>query len=191
MASYTEDGACTSSGCTNLSPDDPYTARVMVVAQRVMPLVHQPGCTSTDGGTSSGSNCVTPLDPSSLLDWALTDIDIYARTSTPVGARPIWKVGYTPAITSGSTYPNVLLPYTAVAGVVNCSLTTSGTTYRIGWKYGSLGSGPCINDPIFGGYRCVASGLNVGITNFVDTNGATMTTGTRYKDLLCPDLPAK
>lgn len=187
MATFNEDGACTSAGCTNLSPDDPFTSRIMLVAQRVMPLIHEPNCVA-DGGVISGSNCVTHLDPATLLDWSLSDIDLFSRTSTPVGARVLWKAGFTPAVTPTNVYPNSLLSYTAIAGVANCSLTATGTTYRVGWKLGPLTGGPCINDAIFGGYRCVAQGLNAGLSNFVDSLGVTMPTGTRYKDLLCPDV---
>jgi len=186
------DGGCTSASCTNVSPDDPDTVRVMLFAQRSMDAVNQPNC-AADGGTissvSSVLKCVTNLAISVLTDYALTDIQLFNQKALPVDARVTWKTGYSPAIAPASTYPNVLYAFPTIAGVVNCSQSYS-STFRLGWKVGATNSGPCLNDALFGGFRCVALGTAVG-TSYADESGANMASGTRWKAMLCPDPPER
>eukprot|EP00301_Raphidiophrys_heterophryoidea_P000260 c10129_g2_i1.p1 GENE.c10129_g2_i1~~c10129_g2_i1.p1 ORF type:complete len:375 (+),score=118.25 c10129_g2_i1:3-1127(+) len=184
LAIYTDDGACKTTGCVNVKADDPQTARVMIIVQRVVAAANEPNC-NADGGSASGGYCVTNLNIRNVTDWSLTDINFYNFITNTVLVK--WKTGYSPTITEPSVYPNTLLPVAAVGAVVNCSFTPYPTIYRVGWQYGATNNGPCYTDPVYPGLHCVSSGLNSSLNKYVDSNSNPMTTGTRYKDLVCPD----
>jgi len=189
----TADGGCTSINCTNVSPDDPDTVRVMMFPQRSIAAVNEPNCETGDGGTlstvSSVLQCVTNLDVNILTDYAVSDIGLYNPRTIPVENRVTWKTSFSPAITAGNTYPNVLYTFRTYAGVANCSQSYS-STFRLGWKLGATNNGPCLIDALYGGFRCIAQGTSVGVT-YVDENGTTISAGTRWKSVLCPDAPSR
>jgi hypothetical protein len=180
-----EDGHCATSGCFDLSPDDPQTSRIMMLPQRVIDAAYEPNC-AADGGSISGPTCITNLEFNDLFDWSLSDIVLYNDITTDPARKTLWKVGYTPARTPALTYPNPLINHEVIAGVVNCSLTARGTVFRVGWKLGPNFGGPCINDLVFGGMRCVAGGTNDHLNDFEDDNGNPMPLDVRFKEILCP-----
>eukprot|EP00301_Raphidiophrys_heterophryoidea_P011583 c17723_g1_i1.p1 GENE.c17723_g1_i1~~c17723_g1_i1.p1 ORF type:complete len:528 (-),score=126.86 c17723_g1_i1:16-1551(-) len=185
LGMYTEDGSCKTAGCVNTKPDDPQTARVMITVQRIIPSQYEPNCTTTDGGSLSAGYCITNINVRNVTDYALADINYYNHITNTVLVK--WKTDYTPTITNPNVYPNTLMPVPAIAMVVNCTSTPYPTLYRVGWKYGATNNGPCYTDPLYLGFHCVPSGLNTNLNKYVDSTGNQMTTGTRYKDLICPD----
>jgi len=102
-----------------------------------------------------------------------------------------WTHAHSPSITPPSTYPN-FNKFAAFASVVNCTNTIFPTVFRIGWKVGSSAErGPCLTDPIFGGYHCVPGGLNHNLMAYKDADGNTMPLDTRYKNVMCPNSASR